>query len=318
MKNNVFELPEITLELPSDKNEFTSKKTGFVGFPSGGEKIRAFLNQYNTEIFQDNMVDLGNLAIEYLTHTPTVITDLIEENSYLPIVLKHPLTGNTHDSVFMDHFYKPVFICNHGGNDHVEYHHIGLQSHLLCNNWDWDLDKHLRLGQIHESIDTAEVMLRNADYVDINLNVLRIADLPGSSSPSSAGLCIEDLCKIAKFIGASTHLKAITISGYNENNDHQGVAARSVAMLIWYIMDGFLLRKRELQEANSEKTYTIILDNMAGELTFIQHQKSGRWWVEMYSDTAEEVIRLACTKEDYEEACQNQISNHLTSLLSRV
>jgi len=126
------------------------------------------------------------------------------------------------------------------------------------------------------------------------------------------------ICEIAQFIGASTQLKAITISGYNENTDINGVAARNVAMLIWYIMDGYLLRQSELEQVNSEKMYTIIPDEIAGELTFIENQRTGRWWVEVYVDTAEEKARLACTKEDYQAACQNDISDRITSLLSRV
>ena len=318
MDNNVFELPEITLELPSGEKDFTFRRMGLVAFPSGGGKIRGFLKQYNTAVFADNLIDLGDIAFEQIAQTPNIIMDLLAENRHLPIVVADPLSNKAFESNFIKNFYKPVLICNQAAIHHYDHHCIGLQSHLMSNDWIWDMDKHLRLGQIHESIDTAEVLLRNADYVDINLNVLRIADLPGSSSASSAGLSIEDLCKIAKFIGASTHLKAISISGYYENTDNQGVGARNVAMLIWYIMDGFLLRQQELEQLNSEKTYTIILDEMAGELTFIQHQRSGRWWVEMYSDIAEEVVRLACTKDDYEAACQNQVSNRLTSLLSRV
>ncbi|MFT4566393.1 MAG: hypothetical protein ACI9FN_001348 [Saprospiraceae bacterium] len=318
MENSIFELPEIALELQKKDNEHASSRMGLIGFPSGGDKIRRFLKQYNTALFQDKLIDMGDLLAALLPDTTNVITDLVEEGSYLPIVLMHSTISKTIDSNLIEHFHSPKFICSRLSESLYNYHCIGLQGHLMSNDWIWDTDKHLRLGQIHESIDTAEVLLRNADYVDINLNVLRLGDLPGSSSPSSAGLSIEELCQIAKFVGASTKLKAITISGYNENSDIHGIAARNVAMLIWYIMDGFLLRQRELEQVNSEKTYTIIPDAIAGELTFIEHQRTGRWWVEVYIESAGKPVRLACSKEDYEAACQNDISDRITSLLSRV
>ncbi len=318
MKNSIFELPEIELGLPQKNNEHSLPWMGLIAFSSGGDKVRSFLKQYNTTIFQDKLVDMGDLVTSLLPNTTNVITDLVEEGSFLPIVIGHPLVQKTIDSEFIEHFYSPTFVCSHANEAHYDYHHIGLQGHLMSNDWVWDTDKHLRLGQIHDSIDSAEVLLRNADYVDINLNVLRLGDLPGSSSPSSAGLSIEDLCKTAKFIGASTRLKAITITGYNENSDSHSIAARNVAMIIWYIMDGFLLRQRELEQSNSEKKYTIIPDAIAGELTFIEHQRTGRWWVEVYTESVGEAVRLACSKDDYEAACQNDISDRITSLLSRV
>jgi len=318
MENNIFELPEIALNLASADYKNGDPQVALIGYPSGGDKIRSFLSQYNTNAFEGKLIDLGNLTYTQQHNTSNVVSNLVEEGSYLPICIGHPLIQKTVDSSFVGHFHRPTFVCNYTKEELFDYHHIGLQGHLMSNDWIWDFDKHLRLGQIHESIDAAEVILRNADYVDINLNVLRISDNPGSISPSSAGLSIEDLCKIAKFIGASTQLKAVTISGYNENTDSNGVAARSVAMLIWYIMDGYLLRQSELEQLNSEKLYTIIPDEIAGELTFIENQKTGRWWVEIFADTAEKKVRLACTKEDYEAACQNDISDRITSLLSRV
>ena len=77
MDNNVFELPEITLELPSGEKDFTFRRMGLVAFPSGGGKIRGFLKQYNTAVFADNLIDLGDIAFEQMAQTPNIIRDLL-------------------------------------------------------------------------------------------------------------------------------------------------------------------------------------------------------------------------------------------------
>jgi len=123
---------------------------------------------------------------------------------------------------------------------------------------------------------------------------------------------------VAKYAGASTQLKAVTISGYNQHQDAQEISARNVALIVWYLIDGYRLRQRELKNASSERSFAVLPDDVDGELTFVENQDTGRWWVEVYSDSAEKEIRMACGKEDYEAACHNEISDRLTSILTSV
>lgn len=313
----MFEAPKVHLPLDRDNLHSHSPQISLIGLASDSDNIRYYLSRYHLAAYRHQMLDLGNVNQEHLYDIHAIISTLIEEGGHIPLVILPTSPELTFEKEWLDHFDRPTFIRN-DGTVYDDYHHIGLQRHLLDATWVWDYDKHLRLSQLIDSIDDAEVLLRNSDYIDINLNVLRMADFPGTHSDSTAGLSIEALCKLAKFIGASTQLKAITISGYDEGADIHQAAARNVAMIIWYVMEGYLLRKRELEQLNSEKRYTVIPDEMDAALVFIEHQKTGRWWIEFYDKEIADVIRMACTKEDYESACQNDISDRLTSLFSRV
>ncbi len=317
MRKSLFEHSSERIKLAESEGAVLRSKLGLIGFPSGGRIVRSYLKQYHLSPYADQFIDMGDIPVEQHKSTSDIVLALKDESECIPIVVSSPEMSRTYEARHMQAFHRPTFVrSNPKLND--TFHHVGIQGHMIDESWTWDQDKHLRLGQIKDSIEDAEVMLRNADYIDIDLNVLRADHLQAPISPSSAGLDIEELCHIAKYIGASTQLRAVTISGYNTALDPNEIMARHVALIIWYINEGYDIRRREINQDHLEKSYTVIPDGVDGELVFIEHQKTGRWWIQLYADCTEELVRMACTQEDYDAACRNELSDRVTSLLSRV
>ena len=122
--------------------------------------------------------------------------------------------------------------------------------------------------------------------------------------------------QVAKYIGASLLINTIIIAGYDENRDICNMMSQNTALLLYYLLEGYKIRQQEFNQTESLQKYTVLPENSTRELVFVEDQRSGRWWIELYSDAAEKDVKMACTRKDYEEACNNHISDRLTALLA--
>ena len=86
--------------------------------------------------------------------------------------------------------------------------------------------------------------------------------------------------------------------------------------MTYYALDGYKIRTIEQSQKEQLQRYSVIPEHISQELVFVEDQRSSRWWIELYSDAAEEVVNMPCTRKDYEDACQNIISDRLTSLIT--
>jgi len=231
------------------------------------------------------------------------------------VICTSPYKSTSFDQSFWSSFLHPVIVSNRP-RVASDAQYIGVQRHLYGNALDCDTHRHLRLGDIRHNSEQAEVILRHADCVMLDLSALRLGDNLGSKTSGTAGLMIEEMCMIAKYTGASAKLKTVIIHGYDQNLDEHQMMAKNVALLLYYILDGHSIWQREKEQSEQYQRYTVLPDHCSKELVFIEDQRSGRWWVELFSDGAEEEVKMACTKQDYEEACSNKISERITNLLA--
>ncbi|MEL6122908.1 MAG: hypothetical protein AAFR14_04240, partial [Bacteroidota bacterium] len=116
----------------------------------------------------------------------------------------------------------------------------------------------------------------------------------------------------------SPKLKTLLIEGYDPAVDHHAMMSSNIALLYWYFLEGYQVRLRESTEIERTKSYTLMVEEVDGAIEFIENTDSGRWWVRIYSQDADDMVDIPCTKTDYEEACQNEISQRLLSILSNV
>lgn len=284
--------------------------------PYGANAVRDSLHKMDLEQFSDHFCDMGDMSESMMAKTAEIISNLSESNLHIPLYITSREDADV-DLSLITSAISPVFIANAPVHTD-EFHHIGLQRHYTGPLFDIDSSRHIRLGTIKTDIQSAEVILRSADLVSIDLSVLRRADNLGSISSTTAGLSIEELCLIAKYAGASTHLKNIVIKGYNRDKDHYGMMAENVALVSWYLLEGYMIRQKELNSADTIKQYTVFTEDLEHQLLFSQNARTDRWWVSIHSDDAEQVVEFACSKNDYEAACQNRISERILSLLAKV
>jgi len=301
--------------ITSEKVQRASKPLSFICSPHGSQHIREEIETFSISRLLPYVDDLGDLATKDLT---TINHALIEyAEAHHPLMMFMPLGSIPQlPSHFWSSFNRPVHISSRVLADHPEVAHIGIQQHYQDELWDFDPHKHLRISMIRQDPEHAEVILRTADCIIIKLDALRLSDNIGSKTSGSAGLTIEELCLIAKYAGASTQLKMILIEGYDQNADTHGLLAKNAALLTYYALVGYEIRTREISQKEQLQRYSVIPEHISQELVFVEDQRTSRWWIELYSDAAEEVVNMPCTRKDYEDACQNIISDRLTTLIT--
>lgn len=288
---------------------------GFLGSFSGSQKIREEFSLLNTGSVQPFLSDLGNARA---TNTKDLCHILQSHYaSEKPIVSIFPSRAKEDiPQSYWDTTVNPVIISNRPLDQLECIAQIGIQKHFFSADFEFNNRRHLRLGDLRSNTEKAEVLLRTADAIVIDLSVLRLADNLGSTTSSTAGLMTEELCMIAKYAGASINLRNIIIRGYDQNNDHYNMMAKNIALLLFYILDGYKIRQSEKDQSEQLQRYSVLPDHASEEMVFIEDQRSGRWWIELFSDAAEEKVKMPCTRKDYEDACENHISDRITSLLA--
>lgn len=304
-----------SLNLIASDSSITAKPLSFICSPHGSQHIRSEIKSFALDRVSPYISDLGDLATKDIDIISQSLIEYAE--AHLPLIMFMPLGSIPFlPADFWSSFGRPVHVSSRVLSDYPDVAHLAIQRHYQEESWPYDSHKHLRLSTIRQNPEQAEVILRTADCVVIKLDALRLADNLGSTTSGSAGLTIEELCMIAKYAGASTKLKLILIEGYDQNTDTYTRLAKNAALITYYALDGYAIRVRELNQKEQLQRYSVIPQHTSQELVFIEDQRSSRWWIELYSDAAQEVVNMPCTKKDYEDACQNIISDRLTTLIT--
>ncbi|MEE9372951.1 MAG: hypothetical protein V3V00_07845 [Saprospiraceae bacterium] len=192
---------------------------------------------------------------------------------------------------------------------------LGIQSHIYQGTLDaLDPERIFRLKEIRENSDISEIVLRTSDVAIFNMNAIRKSDQCGSLRSNTTGITIEESCQIAKFIGASDLINEVYFIGLNQNNDAYDMMSINLANMLWYLSEGANLRKIDQYIADSENlVFSVMASPLDHELQFVNSSESGRWWVKV--PTEESYMYMACSKRDYEMACNNEISLRIKKAL---
>lgn len=186
------------------------------------------------------------------------------------------------------------------------YNHIAFQSYYTHPKMLETLDKlrfdFYRLGKVKENIDEMEPVLRTSDIFSIDMNVVRYCDSPSNKMGSPNGLTGEDICLLTRFAGMSNDLSSLGIYGYNSNDDRFNMTARLISQMIWYFVDGYLIRKTEAKLNNKEE---FIIFNVAftdNDTTFLKSKRTNRWWMGLPNK-----MFVPCSYNDYVLASSDSI-----------
>jgi arginase family enzyme len=162
----------------------------------------------------------------------------------------------------------------------------------------------VRLGHLDADLTLAEPVLRDADLVGVDMNVVRASDLAFAKANPN-GLDGKQICSLSRYAGISDRLKAF---GIFEINKEQNVGAQLVAEMIWYFIEGYHYRSFEypVDVSKSCLTYKVPINDEV--LTFYKSNKSGRWWIELpfiskVNNKLKQHTLLPCGRRDYEIAC---------------
>jgi formiminoglutamase len=167
----------------------------------------------------------------------------------------------------------------------------------------------VRLGLIRSDISMVEPILRDADILSFDISAIKQSDAPANSYASPNGLYAEEACQIAKYSGLSDSIYSFGIYELNPVYENNNQTAHLAAQIIWYFIDGYSVRKIEdpLSDNKNIKVFIVSHKDMEYEITFYKSLITNRWWMAVPKADSSNPLIIACSHEDYQQACKHEI-----------
>ncbi|WP_151087532.1 formimidoylglutamase [Hymenobacter baengnokdamensis] len=167
----------------------------------------------------------------------------------------------------------------------------------------------MSVGELRTDRRLAEPVLRQANFVSIDIAAIRWQDAPGYYPASPFGLSNEDATQLCWYAGHNAQLSSLGLYGYRPDHDPHGLAAATLATMLWYFIEGFYHRKPETGFGTYRfLTYTLVLPGTPAELVFYKSRRADKWWMQVESMGDQTVKRIVpCTHQDYLHAAQGDL-----------
>jgi len=202
---------------------------------------------------------------------------------------------------------------------------IGYQSHftppVVLDFLETHYYDHIRLGQARSKMEELEPIIRDADAMSFNVAALKSAEAPAQINPSVSGFFSEEACRICRYAGLSDKMHSIGFYGFDAPNDSHGRTAQVIAQMIWYFMGGVFSRKGDYPiSTHGLVEYIVEIKQMTYPLTFFRSEKTGRWWMQVPTQTDIRHQRhrlIPCSYQDYQSAGQDELPDRLINAYKR-
>ncbi|MCC6815502.1 MAG: hypothetical protein IT267_03700 [Saprospiraceae bacterium] len=174
------------------------------------------------------------------------------------------------------------------------------------------------LSEFRKSIISIENFTRNSELFFFDLQSLRYSDFPASTNPS--GLFAEEMIALSKLSGSSDKSLVSIISNWPLNNSESDkTSAMLVSQMIWYIMEGYILKLKDKQNNfKNLKHYVVELKSTDIHLDFYKSEHSGKWWFrEPTMDNDLQGKLIPCTYDEYLKTVHENLPDRLMQLISQ-
>jgi len=169
----------------------------------------------------------------------------------------------------------------------------------------------IRLGEARKEIKLAEPLIRDSEFISIDMGAVRHADAPGASIPSPNGFFGDELCQITRYAGLSEQTKILGFFELNPSSDINDQTAHLAAQAAWYFLDGLTHRIREnpIDTPEHIKKFIVTLNAAGHDIIFHKSTLSERWWMEIpvKNPASGYNFFVSCSYEDYQHACNQEI-----------
>jgi len=170
-----------------------------------------------------------------------------------------------------------------------------------------------RLGELSGQVAVAEPVIRNANMISFDISAIRSSDAAGNANATPNGLYAEEACQICRYAGISDKLTSIGFYEFNPAYDSNGQTALQLAQMVWYFIDGFYNRKKDipLHPKSQYIIYKTSLIHEGHEVVFIKSKKTDRWWMQVPYPAGgsknERSHLVPCSYEDYKVAVSGEM-----------
>jgi len=158
-----------------------------------------------------------------------------------------------------------------------------------------------RVGHVKENLEEIEPVIRNSNMLSFDISAIANSYAPANRlSPN--GLNGEEACVLMRYAGMSQEISTIGIYGFDDTLDVNGLTAKQISQMIWYIIDGSTRGRREaqLEDKGAFNEYHLAFAEV--ETVFLQSKKTGRWWMQLPDKKF-----IACSHRDYLLASTNEM-----------
>ena len=316
-------------------------KIALIGTGKATDTIRKYLYGLAFPFKKMIIADIGNLRKANDEFLIPVVRELLD-NDIIPIILSDKALQFAGQFKAYQNIRKKVNVAviDEGTPFHTEDIHylstirnakvpkldnlglVGYQTHLTppstlkyYEKKNYDL---VRLGVAKSNMETVEPTLRAADTVYFNLGALKQIEVPGLWENRPSGFTSEEACQLCHYAGMNDKLTSIGFYGYHPKKDKGDQTAQLIAHLIWYFIEGIYNRKRDFPASTDGMIeYIISFKDYDHNATFWKSTKSGRWWIQVDSDTEGKHELIPCTYEDYQMACKDELTERILTILGR-
>ncbi len=165
-----------------------------------------------------------------------------------------------------------------------------------------------RLGEITGNIGLAEPVLRDTDFVSLDLTSIKSSDSGNNAIFTPNGFTGKEICALARYAGISDKVSLFGI--FNQNGS--SAEAVLIAQIVWYFIEGYHYRSNEYPFGSRDHYSKYIVPLEEEELIFYKSDKSDRWWIEIpFVSTVNNKLKknslLPCSYEEYLLACNQEL-----------
>lgn len=169
-----------------------------------------------------------------------------------------------------------------------------------------------RLGEVCKDVTIAEPVFRDADFVAIDMNVVKSGDSGNIVKFMPNGFDGKEICTLARYAGISDKVTAFGLFNHEDTKQE----AVLMAQIIWYFVEGVHYRSNEFPFGSRENYTKYIVAFEDEELVFYKSDKTERWWIEVFgnkivNNKVKNTALLPCSYQDYLSACNNEYPERL-------
>lgn len=190
-----------------------------------------------------------------------------------------------------------------------QFNLIGYQSPFVSEAYlsgTAGVNDHLRLGQLRDKMHYAEPVMRNTDVLSFDMGAVKYSDAPSGRIRHPNGLRSEEACQLARYAGLSDRMKVFGLFELVPGGDQTMLSAKLAAEIIWYFLEGYIMRKKNFQSEDNRVVYKVAVKDLDQPIVFLRDEITNRWWYEI-SSISGETATIACLEEEYREAAANEI-----------
>ena len=210
--------------------------------------------------------------------------------------------------------------------ERFSFTNLGHQAYFVTDNQLQQLEKSylesIRLGEARKDIQQTEPLIRDSEFISIDMGAVRHADAPGSSTPSPNGFYGNELCQITRYAGLSEQVTSLGFFEINPSSDMNGQTAHLAAQATWYFLEGISHRIPEnpIDTPEHIKKFIVNLNAAGHDIIFHKSTLSERWWMEIpvKNPVTGYNFFVSCSYEDYQLACNQELPDRWWRFLHRL